>query len=51
VSTKAEAGLYSESIFIEEQAREARPLKDEENLLPVGSGTAISEKRRQETKP
>jgi small-conductance mechanosensitive channel len=51
VSTKAEAGLYSESIVIEEQAREARPLKDEENLLPVGSGTAISEKRGQETKP
>lgn len=51
VSTKAEAGLYSESIVIEEQARKARPLKDEENLLPVGSGTAICEKRRQETEP
>jgi small conductance mechanosensitive channel len=43
VSTKAEAGLYSESIVIEEQAREARPLKDGENLLPVTtSGTAAS---------
>ncbi len=30
VSTKAEAGLYSESIVIEEQAREARPLKEGE---------------------
>ncbi|WP_246195016.1 mechanosensitive ion channel family protein [Allochromatium palmeri] len=37
VSTKAEAGLYSESSVIEEQAREARPLKDAENLLPAGS--------------
>ncbi|WP_373509463.1 mechanosensitive ion channel domain-containing protein [Thiocapsa sp.] len=51
VSTKAEAGLYSESIVIEEQAREARPLKDAENLLPVASDTAISEKRTKETRP
>lgn len=51
VSTKAEAGLYSESIVIEEQARGARPLKDGENLLTVTSDTAASEKRRKETRP
>ncbi|MEY6432902.1 mechanosensitive ion channel family protein [Thioalkalicoccus limnaeus] len=45
VSTKAEAGLYSESIVIKEQAREAGPLKEVENLLPVASDTAASEKR------
>ncbi len=50
-STKAEAGLYSESIVIEEQAREARPLKEGENLLPAASGTAASEKRAQEARP
>jgi small conductance mechanosensitive channel len=33
VSTQAEAGLYSEAIVIEAQARHAQPLKDEENLL------------------
>lgn len=33
VSTKAEAGLYSEATVIEEQARQIRPLKDEDNLL------------------
>ena len=33
VSTKAEAGLYSEATVIEEQARQVRPLKDEDNLL------------------
>ncbi|MGB5834729.1 MAG: mechanosensitive ion channel family protein [Thiohalocapsa sp.] len=51
VSTKAEAGLYSESIVIEEQAREARPLKEGENLLPAASGTAAFEKRTNETRP
>lgn len=34
VSTQAEAGLYSEAIVIEEQARQAGPLNDGENLLP-----------------
>lgn len=34
VSTKAEAGLYSEAVVIEEQARQAGPLNDGENLLP-----------------
>ncbi|TCT19144.1 small-conductance mechanosensitive channel [Thiobaca trueperi] len=51
VSTKAEAGLYSESIVIEEQARESRPLKEGENLLPVASDTAISEKHTKEKRP
>jgi len=35
VSTQAEAGLYSEAVVIEEQARHAQPLKEGENLLPV----------------
>jgi small conductance mechanosensitive channel len=51
VSTKAEAGLYSESIVIEEQAREARPLKEGENLLPAASGMAAFDKRANETRP
>jgi small-conductance mechanosensitive channel len=51
VSTKAEAGLYSEAVVIEEQARQAQPLKDGENLLPVVSGTPISEKQTKEQKP
>jgi hypothetical protein len=33
VSTKAEAGLYSEAGAIEEQAQQVKPLQDEENLL------------------
>jgi small-conductance mechanosensitive channel len=33
VSTPAEAGLYSEAVVIEEQARQAQPLKNGENLL------------------
>ena len=51
VSTKAEAGLYSEAVVIEEQARQAQPLKDGENLLPVGSGAAASEKQTKAPKP
>ena len=42
-STKAEAGLYSEATVIEEQARQAQPLKEGENLLPKSSEK--SEKR------
>ena len=38
VSTKAEAGLYSEAVIIEEQARQAQLLKQGENLLQVSSG-------------
>ena len=45
VSTKAEAGLYSEAVVIEEQARQAQPLKEGENLLSVASGTLSSEKQ------
>ena len=38
VSTKAEAGLYSEAVVIKEQARQAQLLKEGENLLQVSSG-------------
>ena len=44
VSTKAEAGLYSEAVVIKEQARQAQPLQEGENLLPVASGAADSKK-------
>lgn len=44
VSTKAEAGLYSEAVVIEEQARQAQLLKNGENLLPVASGAQAAEK-------
>ncbi len=46
VSTKAEAGLYSEAVVIEEQARQVQPLKDGENLLQ-----SAPEKRPQQPKP
>lgn len=36
VSTEAEAGLYSEAVVIEEQARQAGPVNEGENLLPAG---------------
>ncbi len=48
VSTKAEAGLYSEAVVLEEQARQAPLLKGGENLLPVASGTPTSEKQEKE---
>jgi small-conductance mechanosensitive channel len=51
VSTKAEAGLYSEAVVIEEQARHTQLLKGGENLLPAASGTPISEKQTREAKP
>lgn len=38
VSTKAEAGLSSEASTIEEQARQAKPLIEGENLLTTASG-------------
>jgi hypothetical protein len=44
VSTKAEAGLYSEATAIEEQARQAQPLKAGENLLPDASRTVAEKK-------
>jgi small-conductance mechanosensitive channel len=51
VSTKAEAGLYSEAVVIEEQARQAQPLKEGENLLPLVSGTPSSETQTNDSKP
>ncbi|MDZ7622818.1 MAG: mechanosensitive ion channel family protein [Candidatus Competibacteraceae bacterium] len=48
VSTKAEAGLYSEAAVIEEQARQVQPLKKGENLLLGASSTTASEKPTQE---
>jgi small conductance mechanosensitive channel len=51
VSTKAEAGLYSEADIIEEQARQAQPLKEGENLLPLVSGTSSSETQTNDSKP
>jgi small-conductance mechanosensitive channel len=45
VSTKAEAGLYSEAGVIEEQARQLQPLKDGENLLRGAAGTPSSEEK------
>lgn len=48
VSTKAEAGLYSEAAVIEEQARQVQPLKDGENLLPGAPSATVSEKPTQE---
>ncbi len=41
-STEAEAGLYSEAGILEKQARQAQPLKEGENLLPVAAGKASS---------
>jgi len=51
VSTKAEAGLYSEAVVIEEQARQAQPLKGGENLLPDVSGVPTFEKQTKEQEP
>ena len=48
VSTKADAGLYSEAVVIEEQARQAQPLKDGENLLLGAPKATASEKPTQE---
>lgn len=39
VSTPAEAGLYSEAVVIEAQARQAQPLKGADNLLPSAPAT------------
>lgn len=50
VSTKAEAGLYSEATVIKEQARQAQPLKEGENLLPGASAT-VDEKQTKEPNP
>jgi len=45
VSTKSEAGFSSEAVVIEEQARQAQPLKRGENLLPVAAGAPASGKQ------
>jgi len=39
VSTKAEAGLSNEASILEEQARQAKPVDEEENLL--GAPTSV----------
>lgn len=51
VSTKAEAGLYSEAIVIEEQAQQSKPLKDGDNLLPGASDPPLPEKTVKEPEP
>lgn len=48
VSTKAEGGLYSEAAVIEAQARQAQPLKRQENLLKAPFGSAAANKNRAE---
>lgn len=50
VSTKAEAGLYSEATVIEGQARQAQTLKEGENLLP-GTSATVAEKQTKEPNP
>ena len=45
VSTKAEAGFSSEAVVIEEQARQAQPMKHTENLLPIAPGVPAPEKQ------
>lgn len=45
VSTQAEAGLYSEAVVIEAQARQVQPLKGADNLLPSAPATEVSNKR------
>lgn len=50
-STKAEAGLYSEATVIKEQARQAQPLKEGENLLPMTSEMVSSEKQTKDARP
>ena len=43
VSTKAEGGLQSEAGVLDEQARQAQPLRDGENLLPEAPDSSSSE--------
>ncbi|MDZ7580848.1 MAG: hypothetical protein U5R30_09580 [Deltaproteobacteria bacterium] len=42
-STKAEAGLYSEAVVIEGQAKQAQLFRDRENHLPVACGKQTEE--------
>lgn len=46
-STKAEGGLYSEATVIEEQARQAQPLKEGENLLSDASKIVADEQTKE----
>ena len=46
VSTKAEAGLYSEAAVIEDQARQAQQLQVGENLLPVSETAAAGKQTK-----
>lgn len=48
VSTKAEAGLYSEAVAIKEQAQQAQPLKDGKNLLPAAPAVSPADKQAEE---
>ncbi len=43
VSTKAEGGLSSEADVIKEQARQAQPLKEGENLLQSAAASPSSD--------
>lgn len=43
VSTKAEGGLESEADVLDEQARQAQPLREGENLLPKAPHSSFSE--------
>jgi hypothetical protein len=43
VSTQAEGGLQSEAGVLDEQARQAQPLREGENLLPNAPDSASSE--------
>ncbi|MBE0545126.1 MAG: mechanosensitive ion channel [Verrucomicrobia bacterium] len=43
VSTKAEGGLQSEAGVLDEQARQAQPLREGENLLPKAPASSSSE--------
>lgn len=42
VSTKAEGGLQSEAGILDEQARQAQPIREEENLLPNAPASSSS---------
>ena len=44
VATKAEGGLESEAEVLDEQARQAQPLREGENLLPKAPDSSSSEK-------
>ncbi len=43
VSTKAEGGLQSEAAVLDEQARQAQPLRESENLLPKAPESSAAE--------